>query len=337
MTQDVPTFRVSRLGLFVSGSILVALVAFTAMHLGEARQFALMIERAQPWWVAVALVLQGATYVCAGGIWGAVSRTAGYRLRLVQLARLAVEKLSVDHLVPSGGMSGNLVVASAMRRLGLPASVAMEALLIDVLAYYVAYAVVTATAFFVLWIHHDVQPFVLTLVVAFSVLFTSVPLAVWWLLRHRSWKPGPRLGRLKLVRRVLEAVEGVSPDRIRQPRLLLVATALNLGIFVLDSATLWTLLRATGTEAHELTAFVALVIGSLAGTISLLPGGIGSFEAGCTAALTLLGMPVEAALTGTLFLRGLTLWLPMIPGIVLARRDLSHRPADASQRSATSR
>ena len=330
MAQNAPTLRVSRLGLLISGIILIALVAFTALHFGEARQFALLIEQAEPWWVAVALMLQAGTYVCAGGIWGAVSSNAGHRLRLLQLARLAIEKLSIDHIMPSGGMSGNLVVASAMRRLGLPASVATEALLIDILAYYVAYALVTGTAFVVLWIHHDVQPFILTLVIAFSALLASVPVAVWWLLRHRNWKPGPRLGRLKLVNVVLEAVEGVSPDRIRQPQLLSTATALNLAIFVLDSATLWTLLRATGTDAHALTAFVGLVMGSLAGTVSLLPGGIGSFEAGCTASLALLGVPVEAALTGTLFLRGLTLWVPMIPGIVLARRDLTHRAADGS-------
>jgi len=33
-------------------------------------------------------------------------------------------------------------------------------------------------------------------------------------------------------------------------------------------------------------------------------------------------IPVEAALTSTLLLRGFTLWLPMLPGLWLARRQL---------------
>ena len=70
------------------------------------------------------------------------------------------------------------------------------------------------------------------------------------------------------------------------------------------------------------TAFVVLVIGSMAGTISFLPGGIGGFEAGCVLTLHLLGVPVEDALTGTLLLRGLSLWLPLVPGLFLVRRDI---------------
>jgi len=322
--------RVSRIGLLISSVLLVAVVVFTVTHLSEARHFASLMERAKPKWVIVALAFQLTTYVCAGGIWHAVASAAGYRLRLVELIRLSIEKLSVDQVLPSGGLSGNLVVVAAMRRLGLTASVATEALLIDILAYYLAYAVVTAMTFFVLWIRHRVMPSILALVVGFAVLLAAVPLGTWWLLSHRDWRPGPRIAKLRVVTAVFEALEGVSLERIRRPRLLAVAGTLNLAIFLLDAGTLWSLLRATGTDTHLFTAFAALLIGSLAGTISLLPGGLGSFEAGCTATLGLLGVPIEAALAGTLFLRGLTLWLPMIPGMVLARRDLAHRSPSTS-------
>jgi hypothetical protein len=44
--------------------------------------------------------------------------------------------------------------------------------------------------------------------------------------------------------------------------------------------------------------------------------------------LTLTGTPLEAALTATLLLRGLTFWLPMVPGLWIARRELgSHARA----------
>lgn len=35
-----------------------------------------------------------------------------------------------------------------------------------------------------------------------------------------------------------------------------------------------------------------------------------------------MGVPIEAALTVTLLLRGFTLWLPMAPGLWFARREL---------------
>jgi hypothetical protein len=40
--------------------------------------------------------------------------------------------------------------------------------------------------------------------------------------------------------------------------------------------------------------------------------------------LSLLGVSVEAAPAGTLLLRGLSYWLPMLPGIWLARREIKH-------------
>jgi hypothetical protein len=39
--------------------------------------------------------------------------------------------------------------------------------------------------------------------------------------------------------------------------------------------------------------------------------------------LRVLAVPLEAALAATLLLRGLTLWLPMVPGLWLARREVA--------------
>ncbi|NTW53221.1 MAG: hypothetical protein HGB15_00300 [Chlorobaculum sp.] len=55
---------------------------------------------------------------------------------------------------------------------------------------------------------------------------------------------------------------------------------------------------------------------------SLIPLGLGSFELTCAGVLVSLGARLETALTATLLLRGFTVWLPMIPGLLLTRRAL---------------
>ncbi|GGE00407.1 hypothetical protein GCM10011515_20280 [Tsuneonella deserti] len=62
--------------------------------------------------------------------------------------------------------------------------------------------------------------------------------------------------------------------------------------------------------------------GSIAATLAPIPLGLGTFEASATAMLVALHIPFEAALTGVLLLRGLTLWLPLIPGLLLLRAGL---------------
>lgn len=310
--------------MLISLAVLGALIVFSVLHVGEAERFARLVEHARPMWLLVAVALQAGTYLCAGAIWGRVAASAGHPLHVRHLARLAVEKLTVDQFVPAGGMAGNVVVVGAMRRMGLPASVATEALLIDILSYYAGFAVVTLTASLVLWAHHDLTVVLIGVLSVFALIVAAIPTLVFWLLRHRDYEPGPRLARIRSVSRALETLSKVSPERVHDPRLVSMAAALQVSIVVLDAATLWTMLKAVGATVHPLTAFVAVALATIAGMLSLLPGGIGSFEAASTATLSLLGVPVEAALTGTLLLRGLTLWLPLLPGAWLARRDLAH-------------
>jgi len=124
------------------------------------------------------------------------------------------------------------------------------------------------------------------------------------------------------VLQLYETARHAPADRILGRRLLTVTTAINIVIFVLDGATLWTMMHAVGARIGIPSAFVAIVIGFVAGAVSFLPGGIGSFEAGCVATLAILGSPFEAALAGTLLFRGFTLCIPLLPGLMLARQDV---------------
>jgi uncharacterized membrane protein YbhN (UPF0104 family) len=83
------------------------------------------------------------------------------------------------------------------------------------------------------------------------------------------------------------------------------------------------MLRAVGQDVSFLAAFPSFVVASMVATFGLVPLGLGTFEATCVAMLRTLGVPLEAALMATLLLRGFTLWLPMLPGLLLARRELS--------------
>jgi uncharacterized membrane protein YbhN (UPF0104 family) len=71
---------------------------------------------------------------------------------------------------------------------------------------------------------------------------------------------------------------------------------------------------------------------SIVVTLGPLPLGLGSFEATSTATLHLLGVPVEAAFAGTMLLRLLTLWLPLIPGMILMRGALMRSPRRKGRR-----
>ena len=99
---------------------------------------------------------------------------------------------------------------------------------------------------------------------------------------------------------------------------------LQFGVFLIDSATLAIMLKAIGSPLPFSTAFPAHVMASVAATIAPIPLGLGTYEATAVALLHVSGLPVESGLAAVLLLRGFTLWLPMIPGFWLARREMRH-------------
>jgi uncharacterized membrane protein YbhN (UPF0104 family) len=53
--------------------------------------------------------------------------------------------------------------------------------------------------------------------------------------------------------------------------------------------------------------------------------GLGSFEAVSIGMMRAMGVPFEAAFSATLLFRGYTLWVPLIPGMYAARRQLKRK------------
>jgi glycosyltransferase 2 family protein len=244
------------------------------------------------------------------------------RVAIGALVRLSIEQLSINQIVPTGGVSGGFLVFQAMRRLGLPRSLATEALIAEILSGYIAYAVVAILAFTSLLLMGRVTIVLCYLLAAFVLSVLAIVAAIVWLLLRKD-RPLPRwLGRFQSVLQLYEAARHASVERILGRRLLTITTAINVVIFLLDGTTLWAMMHVAGAPIGIPSAFVAIVIGFVAGAVSFLPGGIGSFEAGCVATLALLGSPFEAALAGTLLFRGLTLWIPLLPGLMLARQDV---------------
>jgi len=79
---------------------------------------------------------------------------------------------------------------------------------------------------------------------------------------------------------------------------------------------------ALGVHAPLSAGYVAFMMASIAVILGPVPMGLGSFEAVSIAMLRLFGVPFEAALSATLLFRGLTLWLPLIPGGLLLRQEM---------------
>jgi uncharacterized protein (TIRG00374 family) len=319
------------------GLVLIAALVGAVLHWGEIRQFALLVQRAQPGWLALAVTLQLSTYASVAAGWAAVLRTAGTPMPLRRLIRIAVTKLFADQALPSAGMGGNVLLVDQLRKLGVSRGTAVAALLMSMIGYYAAYALFAVAMLLLLWLHDKATPLMAGLVTLFLAVAIAIPVIALWL-RHRGSRPLPSgIERIGFLRSLLDTV-AQAPGRLLRDRALLVrVTGCNALVFLADAGSFFACLHALGQSASFGTAFIALIMASIVVTLGPIPLGLGTFEATSTATLRLLGVPFEAAFAATMLLRILTLWLPLVPGMILMRGAIRRRPRRATRGPGTRR
>src|SRR5262249_4294238 len=94
---------------------------------------------------------------------------------------------------------------------------------------------------------------------------------------------------------------------------------------LLDVMTIMVLIYALGGQASISGVFMSFMISNLFRTISIIPGGLGTFEATSVLTLKMAGLDVPTSISATLLFRGLSFWLPMAPGFWLARNMMGSR------------
>jgi uncharacterized membrane protein YbhN (UPF0104 family) len=303
--------------------LLLGLLIFVVRHVGEERRFAALARESQPAWLALAALLQLGTYVCAAAVWHQALAGEPARPRLRQLVPLGLAKLFTDQAVPSAGVSGTLLVVRALVRRGVPRGRSVAVVLVGLAAFYIAYAVAVGAGVVSLWRIGELDRLVLIPVTLLAVVAGVVPAAVLGFGRRLADRLPALLKRVPAIREAADELADLPSGSLFGPRLAARTTALQLCVFALDAATLGVMLRAVGTSAPAEVVFASFVFASVVATLAWMPGGLGTFEATCVAMLEAHGVGVEAALAATLLLRGFTFWLPMLPGLWLARREMA--------------
>ena len=205
-----------------------------------------------------------------------------------------------------------------MRR-GVSEGVAIAALLLGLIGYYGAYALMVFASLLVLWSKGLIRPLSLAMGVTLLAIALGIPVFVLRLRRLDARSLPGWFAAVPGARSLLAAVVAAPADLLRSPWLIARAIAFEGLVFLADATTLWTMLRAVGHPTGLGTALVGFASASVVATLSPIPLGLGTFEATAVAMLGVQGVPIEPALAATLLLRGATVWLPMLPGLWLVR------------------
>jgi uncharacterized protein (TIRG00374 family) len=303
-------------------AMLIAAVVIAVVHWGDVKKFAALLKEARPLWLLVAAALQIGTYVGLAAQWWLTLREADTPRKPRDLFRLTFAKHFADQVVPTAGVSGNVVLVDRLVSLGVPRGNAVAALLLQVVAYYFSYAAGALWVLVVLWWKDRASLLLTGAVVLFLVVAISIPALTLWLHKRGQGKLPRWIAGWSKARSFFALVGEAPSELMRDPWLITLLTLLNLAVFVADAFTMQACLYALGVHAMLSAGYTAFMMASIAVILGPVPMGLGSFEAVSVAMMRLFGVPFEAAVSATLLFRGFTLWLPLIPGGILLRHEL---------------
>ena len=307
---------------WVLAALLIGGLVIAVLHWGDVKEFGKLLTEAKPIWLVVAIVLQLATYVGLAAQWWLVLRQGNTPEEGGDLLRLTFAKHFADQVVPTAGLSGNVLVVDRLVSLGVPRPNAVAALLLQVIAYYISYALGALWVLVVLWWKSRSSVLLTCAVLVFLIIAIGIPWLTLWLHRRGQERLPRWVARWSKAQSFFKLVGEAPRELVRDPRLIGWLTLLNGLVFLADAVTMQACLLALGVHAPLSAGYVAFMFASIAVILGPIPMGLGSFEAVSIAMLRLFGVPFEAALSATLLFRGFTLWLPLIPGGLLLRKEL---------------
>lgn len=260
-----------------------------------------------------------------------------------QLASIALEGNFVNHVLPSGGVSGVSYLTWRLGHLGVPAGRATMAQVVRHAMGFVAFSMLLLIALFAVTVDGNVNRWIiLTSSILIGAMTSAIVGAIFlfsskrridgfsgWLVRNvNGFVRKITFGRKRVVlnqNRVHDFFDDMHRDflELRHDKKLLkkpflwgiVYTLCDVGLFVITFA-------ALGEFVNPAPILIAYGVAALAGFFVLTPGGAGAYEAIMVAFLSVAGLQSGTAIAGIVLTRIILLLGTIVFGYVLYQRAL---------------
>jgi uncharacterized protein (TIRG00374 family) len=322
--NERPKGKWRRYSGLIIGLLVLGVVVYLGLHIGEARQFVELVKRADPLWLLAGAGYQALTYVINGAVWYVTLKHFGSRVSLRRLTSLSLAKLSMEKMMPAGGLGGSMMLVRSLESKGASEDAAAASLIVDTISLQASRAISIVVSVAILWAFGGLHYMVIVVALVFALFSAAILGAIFALIYTNNRSIPKWMRRLPGVGPIVKCISEAPPEAVENKLLLWKATLLKFLMLVLQVATLDAMLRSIGYSARVDHLFASFSMSSIASIITLIPGGIGAFEGFSILMLGLLKVPIAAGLAATLMLRAFILWLPMIPGFFVLRHESRH-------------
>lgn len=298
-------------------------------------------------WVLVLMIpAQALNYFAQGHFYQSMFRTVGDRFRFRSMVRLALELNFVNTVFPSGGVSGFSYITIRLKDEQISTAKATLVQMMRFILIFMSVQVLLFSGLIALAIGGKANDFVLLMAGILGTLITVGTFLIAFVIGSKQRIDAFFTFVTRLVNGVIHIFRPNHPETINISRakhafaelheifvtLQRNAAALKrplgfalLGVFA-EITTIYIVYIAFGQWVNIGAVILAYAVANFAGLISILPGGIGIYEALMTAVLTAGGIPAAISLPVTVMYRVLNMAIQLPVGYFFYSRALHAEP-----------
>jgi uncharacterized protein (TIRG00374 family) len=284
-------------------------------------------------WLLLLIPIEALNYDVYARMYVKLFKILGNDVRYKDMYKLNLELNFVNHILPSGGISGISYFTVRMRAFGVSGPKATLSQLMKLLLLYVSFQPLLVIGVFLLALRGHVNNLILVVATSLITLLIIGTFAFVYMIESRT-----RINSfLTAVTRVLNKLLGFFRRNQETINIAGAQTAFNelhdnYKLFkeswrdlkapfllmmlanITEIAAIYTVYLAFGRLVNVGAVILAYAVANFAGLISVLPAGIGIYEGLMTGVLAATGIPAALSIPVTLMYRVLNMSVQLIPG-----------------------
>jgi len=339
------------LNLVTIGALLLLIVA---VH-KQLAQTLHDLTKVHAWALLLLIPIEALNYHAQAKMYQGMFDIVGEKLRYKFLYKLSLELNFVNHVFPSGGVTGISYFGLRLKRDGVSAARGTLVQLMKLVLTFTSFEILLLLGMLILSAVGKVNNSIIFIGTAITMLtFVGTGIA-WYIVADRHRVQSFFVTTTRVLNKLIQVVRPKHPETIsiEKARPMFDELHDNYQLFKtkyqqLEQPFLWALVANVTEIAAVYVIFIAFghwvnvgavilayAVANFAGLVSVLPGGVGVYEALMTGVLLAGGVPVGISLSATVMYRVLNTLLQIPPGYYLYHRNLQNKPqpADSDFRS----
>jgi uncharacterized protein (TIRG00374 family) len=297
-----------------------------------------LLEQVHIWLLLLIIPLQFISYYSTGAMIFSYLRSIGElkKVRSIETAQMALELNFVNHVLPTGGVSGASYMTWRLGKLGVSSGRATLAQVVRFGATFAAFLALLLLAVLAITLDGNINRLTILVSSALASVILFGALVVTYVISSRNrlhvfsvrigriingtWRHALRRKTTLLEHTVIEKFfEDLHTDYVAlrgNPKVLLQPFIWGVVFNLAEVAAYFVVFLALGTLVNPAPILIAVGISSLAGFFLVTPGGAGGYEALMILFLSTAAVSASTAVAGVLLARVIMIVLTLVSGYV---------------------